>query len=178
LTDLRRNILKTIRVGIVVGTLFGTGLVGVSFALYFIAQIFLNRWEVQVAVVAIPPLWFLGYIGAGVAAGLQTKRVAAGVVAGVWGGFVGMALVLMVIVLKHGGLVPFFGSSDPMAQYAFIVACACVVGAVAGTVGSASVYFYGCSYREEPQSTLPDRSSEDIENERKGPSHCDCKDQF
>jgi hypothetical protein len=86
--------------------------------------------------------------------------------------------VLMVIVLKHGGLVPFFRSSDPMAQYAFIVACACVVGAVAGTVGSASVYFYGCSYREEPQSTLPDRSSEDIENERKGPSHCDCKDQF
>jgi hypothetical protein len=149
--NVQRNILKTIRVGIVVGTLFGTGLVGVSFALYFLALIFTNLSGVQVAVVVLPPPWFFGYIGAGVTAGLQTKRAVAGVVAGVWGGFVGMALVLMVIVLKYGRVVPLFGGSDPMAQYAFIVACACVVGAVAGTVGSVSAYFYGCSRREELQ---------------------------
>ncbi|MDQ2715411.1 MAG: hypothetical protein M3Z08_10935 [Chloroflexota bacterium] len=156
--DLQRNILKTVWVGIVVGTLFGIGLVGVSFALYFITQIFPDQWEF----VALPPLWFLGYIGAGIAASLQTKRIAAGVVAGVWAGFVTMTLVLMVIVLESGRLVSFFRGSDPMTQYDFLVACACIVGAVAGTVGSASAHFYGRSRREELQNTFRDRSSEDF----------------
>lgn len=146
--DLQRNNLQTIRVGIAVGTLCGIGLTGVSFVPYFLAQRFTNLLGGQV-VAAMPPLWFLGYLGAGVAAGWRTKRVAAGVVAGVWGGFVGMALVLIGIVLEYGRVVSFFGGPDPVPQYVFLMACACVVGAVAGTTGSASTYFYGQSRREE-----------------------------
>ncbi len=146
--DWQRNSAQTIRVALAVGTLCGIGLAAVSFLLYFLAQLFTRLLGGQV-VAAMPPLWFLGYLGAGVAAGWRTKRVAAGVVAGVWGGCVGMALVLMGIVLAYGRVVSFFGGANPGSQYVFLMACAVVVGAVAGTTGSASTYFYRRSRCDE-----------------------------
>ncbi len=60
-----------------------------------------------------------------------------------------MALVLMGIVLAYGRVVSFFGGANPGSQYVFLMACAVVVGAVAGTTGSASTYFYRRSRCDE-----------------------------